>query len=88
MTAGGTETPYLRAGRGHPLVLVVRDMDDPEVLALSAELAQRFTVFMASPGIGTARELTEWLRQFLEGLGVCESHLMLHASMMDLLYAS
>jgi len=78
------ETPYLRAGRGQTLVLVARDIDQPDVQALIGNLAQHFTVFAASPDTDTARALANWLRQFLEGLGLADGHLMVHASLTDL----
>jgi hypothetical protein len=83
VSAGGVETPYVRAGRGPTLVLVARDIDLPEVQALVADFAQRFTVFAASPDSTSAAELAQWLRPFLEGLGVVGVHLMVHESLTE-----
>jgi hypothetical protein len=53
------------------------------VQALVADFAQRFTVFAASPDSTSAAELAQWLRPFLEGLGVVGVHLMVHESLTE-----
>jgi hypothetical protein len=81
---GGVETEYIRAGRGEPIVMVVPDLDGVEGPEMIARLATQYTVLVAAPRL----ELTEiagWMRDFLEGLGLAQAHLMVHARAMDTL---
>lgn len=65
---GEQDTPYVRAGRGAPVVLleeVAAEQGTPLVGALSAH----FRV-LAPRGVPTGDGFSPWLRGFLDGLGV------------------
>ena len=78
--AGGRGTEYLRAGRGPALVLVSAELDSEDVIGTVQMLAAGFLVFAAAPALAAPDELYPWLLEFLEGLGISNAHLMLHAS--------
>ena len=78
--AGGVSTTYVRAGRGKPIVMVSDDVDAPETQEMIAALARDHLVFAAAPPITDIQELGVWLRNFVEGLGINDAHLVLHAS--------
>ena len=80
--AGGVETAYLRAGRGEVVVLVAADLERDDVLEIVRALSRQFLVVAAAPTVvlhGTAA-VSQWLRGFLECLGVADAHVFLHAS--------
>lgn len=77
--AGGGDTTYLRAGSGDVLVLVAPDLGSVGVLETMNALSRSFLVLAAAPGV-SGRALTDWFHDFLEGLGVSDAHLLLHAS--------
>lgn len=77
---GGVDTTYLRAGSGDVLVLVAHDLDSAEVLQTMIALSHRFLVLTAAPGVNGPVALADWFHDFLEGLGISEAHLLLHAS--------
>lgn len=77
--AGGVDTPYVRAGRGDPIVLLASDMESIEVQHAVDVLARNFLVIAASPA--NATEPDAWLRDFLEGLGVAGASILVHASL-------
>ena len=78
--AGGRDTEYLRAGRGPAVVLVSADLESDDVLRTVRVLATAFLVIAAAPALANAAELSHWLRGFLEGLGLTDPHVILHAS--------
>ena len=78
--ACGCDTEYLRAGRGPAVVLVTADIDSDEVVRTVKLLATGFRVIAAAPVVGSMGELHVWLRGFLEGLGLSDPHVILHAS--------
>jgi hypothetical protein len=65
--ASGVETEYARAGRGTPVVLLVKDLDSEDVRAMMAALAPSYLVYAATPPVEQERI---WLQNFLEALGV------------------
>lgn len=75
--AGGVDTPYLRAGRGEPIVLIAADVEAADVRSMIADLAQRFLVIAASPPVAN---VATWLTLFMEGLGLSDAHVLHHAS--------
>jgi hypothetical protein len=80
--ARGVDTEYIRAGRGEPIVLVVADLDAVEVTEMTARLAMQYTVLVAAPRLASG-QIAGWMRDFLEGLGLAQAHLMVHARLMD-----
>ena len=85
--AGGVNTSYVRAGKGKPIVMVSDDIDSPETLDLMAVLARDHLVFAAAPPVTDMQGLGVWLRNFVEGLGVTDAHLVLHPSTAHLFQA-
>lgn len=83
--AGGVSTSYVRAGRGTPIVMVSDDVDAPQTQEMIATLARDHLVFAAAPTLADAQSLGVWLRNFAEGLGISEAHLVLHSSVSFLL---
>ena len=83
--AGGVSTSYVRAGRGTPIVMVSDDVDAPGTQEMIARLARDHLVFAAAPALVDAQSLGVWLRNFVEGLGISEAHLVLHSSVSFLL---
>jgi hypothetical protein len=83
--AGGVNTSYVRAGRGKPIVLVSDDVDAPETQEMIATLARDHLVFAASPPVTDGQGLGVWLRNFAEGLGINDAHLVLHPSVSPVL---
>ena len=71
---GAIETSYQRAGVGRPLVLLVPPPREPSVLAPLLErwrvIVPESTSVLALPGSPGSTPFAEWLRGFLEGLGV------------------
>lgn len=81
---GVTDTPYHRAGRGAPVVVLAAD--DPGIAnALLATLARQFRII--APDIPTRRSsapsthpsFPTWLRGFLDGLGLARVALVAEA---------
>jgi hypothetical protein len=70
--AGATETEYVRAGRGSPVLLLTRRtpaalLEDP----LFASLAAEFSVIVpALPGAGVPAG--KWVRDLMDGLGFAD----------------
>jgi hypothetical protein len=83
--AGGIDTCYVRAGRGKPVVMVSENMDAPGVQEMIATLARDHLVLAAAPQLSDMRELGVWLRNFVEGLGIVDAHVILHASISTIL---
>jgi len=79
VSAGGIETPYVRAGHGEAMVIVAADVDARDVQQMIVDLAERFLVLAASPAIEGGRAFERWLRNFLDGLGVSAAHVLFHA---------
>ncbi|HEX6313412.1 MAG TPA: hypothetical protein VFZ73_01075 [Gemmatimonadaceae bacterium] len=79
---GGVETEYIRMGRGEPIVMVVADLDAVEVTEMTARLAMHYMVLVAAPRLDPG-QIAGWMRDFLEGLGLAQAHLMVHARLMD-----
>ena len=73
--AGGIETPYIRVGRGDPILLVVDDVDATGTQELMETLAARYVVFAAAPEL-RGDQLSRWRCGFVEALGVSEARLM------------
>jgi len=73
--AGGSETAYVRVGRGDPIVLVVDDVDAVSTQGLLETLSARYVVFAAAPRL-RGEDLTRWLAGFIEALGVNEGNVM------------
>ena len=80
VSAGGIETPYVRAGQGEAMVIIAADVDARDVQQMIVDLAERFLVLAAAPAIGGGRGFERWLRNFLDGLGVSAAHVLFHAS--------
>lgn len=78
--AAGTDTEYLRSGRGNAIVVVADDLDAPELGDVIASLADRYLVLAASPVAANAADFARWFNGFLEGLGISSAHLLLHSS--------
>jgi hypothetical protein len=85
VSAGGVDTIYLRAGSGEPLVLVAADIDADDARMMFDQLAKHLLVFAAAPLTRNASEFSSWLCSFLEGLGVRGAHVLVHASLVNVL---
>lgn len=85
--AGGVSTSYLRAGRGSAIVMLTPDLDDASVLEMLGTLARTHLVVAAVPGVASMALLGPWLRDFIEGLGLDEAHLLLHPAISAMLGA-
>lgn len=69
--AGGTETPYRRAGTGRPVLLLVSGSAPDASEELFRALSQSFRVIMPElPDTGDPGELAQWLRDVIDGLGL------------------
>ena len=84
--AHGVDTTYLRAGRGDAIVLVANDLEAQDVQDLMQELARQFLVIAAAPTPAQG-QIANWLRDFLEGLGLTGAHVLMHASLTQILMA-
>ena len=82
---GNRTTTYLRAGHGPVVVIAVDDLEREAVLTLVDTLSKQFLVFAASPLARDAGKLHQWFHDFVEGLGLAEAHLLVHASASALL---
>jgi hypothetical protein len=79
--AAGIDTPYVRAGRGEAMVIVAADVDARDVQQMIVDLAEHFLVLAAAPAVTEdGRAFEQWLRNFLDGLGVNTAHVLFHAS--------
>jgi hypothetical protein len=82
VSAAGIETPYVRAGRGEAMVIVAADVDARDVQQMIVDLAERFLVLAAAPAVTEeGRAFEQWLRNFLDGLGLSAAHVLFHASL-------
>ena len=82
--ADGVETKYVRAGRGHVVVLLAQALDREDVQQSVHALSREFLVLAAVPSSGDAASRSLWLRAFLECLGVTGAHMFVHASVANL----
>ena len=81
VSAAGIDTPYVRAGRGEAMVIVAADIDARDVQQMIIDLAQRFLVLAAAPAVTEEGcPFGQWLRNFLDGLGLSPAHVLFHAS--------
>ncbi len=78
--AGGVETSYLRVGRGPAIVVVADDVDGVEAQRLVADLAPNHLVLVAAPRASSNAALATWKRNFLDGLGIADAHVLLCTS--------
>ena len=77
--AGAAETPYLRAGRGEPLVLLTaRNADDLANDALMAALVEQFRVIVPALPAGPIDDA--WLWDVLDCLGVHQARILVDAT--------
>lgn len=78
--ASGVETEFLRTGRGDVVILVGDDLDADDVTRTVDRLSRDFLVVATAPALHGAAELSRWLRDFLECLGVSNVHVIVHRS--------
>jgi hypothetical protein len=64
--------------------MVSDDVDAPETQEMIATLARDHLVFAAAPQLTDMQGLGVWLRNFVEGLGINDAHLVLHPSISPL----
>ena len=66
VVAGETDTPYTRAGRGEPVVILAADRDT--AARLLTDLPRRFQAIAPDPRVHS--DFSGWLRGFLDALGL------------------
>jgi pimeloyl-ACP methyl ester carboxylesterase len=76
VVAGETDTPYTRAGRGEPVVILTADTD--MAARLLTELPRRFQAIAPDPRVH--RDFSAWLRGFLEALGLPSASLIVDSA--------
>lgn len=85
--ADGVRAPYLRAGAGHPVVVLVPPGDAapawPAIAERIAERAADRCRIIAPEVAPEPAELDCWLRAFLDGLGVGGATLVVGATLAD-----
>lgn len=78
---GGSETPYRRAGRGHPtLLLCGRQWPDREAVFLRLASAGMVVEPLALPPLP---EWPQWLRSVVDGLGLDRPDLAVSADVLE-----
>ena len=81
--AGGEETPYLRAGRGDALVLLIDEYDGPLALELIAVLSAKFLVIAPRMPQKEGEEAPgPWLANVIEGLGLARASILTQTGFM------
>ena len=79
VSARGVDTHYLRAGSGEAVVLLTQDHGDDGAYAAFASLARNARVI--APYVPAKLPFGEWLRDFLDGLGLTSVTLVADAPM-------
>jgi pimeloyl-ACP methyl ester carboxylesterase len=76
VVAGETDTPYTRAGRGEPVVILAADAET--AARLLTELPRRFQAIAPDPRVH--KDFSAWLRGFLEALGLPSASLIVDSA--------
>src|SRR5581483_10149221 len=74
--AGETDTPYTRAGRGEPVLVLTADCDT--ATRLLSELPRRYQAIAPDPRIH--RDFSAWLLGFLDALGLAQVALIVDSA--------
>jgi hypothetical protein len=79
--ADGVETPYLRAGRGDVVVLLMAEYDGPCALELIELLSAKLLVITPRvPALEVEGAFGSWLSNVLDGLGIAQVSVAAEAS--------